>query len=71
MDLYQHIPSPSYVLEEEKLLNNLSLLKRVQEEAGIHIICALKGFRFMRFPNGEKIFARCHSQLVARSHAGK
>jgi carboxynorspermidine decarboxylase len=55
MDLYQHIPSPSYVLEEEKLLNNLSLLKRVQEEAGIHIICALKGFSFHAvFPTVKK-----------------
>lgn len=40
------IPSPSYVLEEEKLLKNLELLKHVQDEAGIHIICALKGFSF-------------------------
>lgn len=40
------IPSPCYVLEEEKLLKNLELLKRVQDEAGIHIICALKGFSF-------------------------
>lgn len=43
---YNNIPSPAYVLEEEKLLKNLSLLNRVQNEAGIHIICALKGFSF-------------------------
>ncbi len=43
---YNKIPSPAYVLEEDKLRNNLALLKRVQEEADIHIICALKGFSF-------------------------
>src|SRR3954469_21314326 len=43
---YKQIPSPSYVLEEDKLIKNLSLLKKVQEEAGVHIICALKGFSF-------------------------
>ncbi len=46
MHKYQNIQSPSYVLEEEKLIKNLSLLKQVQDEAGIHIICALKGFSF-------------------------
>lgn len=43
---YNQIPSPSYVLEEDKLIKNLSLLKRVQDESDVHIICALKGFSF-------------------------
>ena len=41
---YQEIPSPAYVLEEDKLIKNLQLLKHVQDAAGVHIICALKGF---------------------------
>jgi len=48
---YNQIPSPSYVLEEDKLIKNLSLLKHVQQEANVHIICALKGFSFHKvFP---------------------
>ena len=43
---WSEVPSPCYVLEEEKLLRNLSLMKKVQEEAGVSIICALKGFSF-------------------------
>ena len=43
---FDAIPSPAYVLEEEKLIRNLQLLKHVQEEANIQIICALKGFSF-------------------------
>lgn len=38
------IPSPAYVLEEAKLIHNLKLLERVQEEADCTIILALKGF---------------------------
>lgn len=46
MNYYPSIPSPCYVLEENLLISNLELLERVQKEAGIEIICALKGFSF-------------------------
>lgn len=38
------IPSPCFILEETKLEANLKLLKGVQDEAGIDIILAFKGF---------------------------
>ena len=38
------VPSPAYVLEEAKLIRNLELMKRVQDESGARIILALKGF---------------------------
>ena len=38
------IPSPCYVLEEAKLIKNLELMKRVQDESGARIILALKGY---------------------------
>lgn len=41
---YSQVPSPCYVLEEARLRANLELLARVQREAGVKIICALKGF---------------------------
>jgi len=40
----QILPSPSYVCEESLLLNNLKLLKYVQDEADVSILLALKGF---------------------------
>jgi len=43
---YPAINSPAYVLEESLLINNLTLLQRVQREANVEIICALKGFSF-------------------------
>ncbi len=46
MQLYPEISSPAYVLEENLLINNLKLLQRVRQEAGVEIICALKGFSF-------------------------
>ncbi len=39
-----HIPSPCFVLEEEKLRINLEILNLVKQEAGVDIICALKGY---------------------------
>jgi len=49
--LYDHLPSPCFVLFEKALEANLQLLDLVQTEAGVTIICALKGFSFWRsFP---------------------
>ncbi len=38
------IPSPCFVLKEELLEINLQILDLVQQEAGVDIICALKGY---------------------------
>jgi len=41
---YPHIPSPCYVLEEKKLIDNLKLLEKVRKATGVKIILALKGY---------------------------
>ncbi|HNG89015.1 MAG TPA: carboxynorspermidine decarboxylase [Saprospiraceae bacterium] len=41
---FKKIPSPCFVLEESRLRHNLSLIARVQREAGVQIILAFKGF---------------------------
>ncbi|MCQ2287328.1 MAG: carboxynorspermidine decarboxylase, partial [Bacteroidales bacterium] len=43
---YDFCPSPCYVMYEEALEANLQLLDLVQQQAGVSIICALKGFSF-------------------------
>jgi carboxynorspermidine decarboxylase len=43
MDI-QKIPSPCFVLDENRLRDNLQLIDRVQKEAGVQIILAFKGF---------------------------
>lgn len=43
MDL-KKIPSPSFILEETRLRNNLSTIAQVQREAGVQVILAFKGF---------------------------
>lgn len=54
------IPSPSFVLEEEKLRANLEKLKRVQDEAGCTIILALKGFAmWSTFPMIKQYLSGC------------
>lgn len=48
---YTNVPSPSFVLEEARLKNNLELIRSVQERAGVKVILALKGFSMWRmFP---------------------
>lgn len=48
---FAQIPSPCYVLEDRLLRQNLEKLKYVQEQSGIEIICALKGFSmYSTFP---------------------
>jgi carboxynorspermidine decarboxylase len=41
---YTKIPSPCYVIDEERFRNNLSLIKNVSDESGAEIILAFKGF---------------------------
>jgi carboxynorspermidine decarboxylase len=41
---YSQIPSPSYVIDEERFRKNLSLIKHVSDESGAEIILAFKGF---------------------------
>lgn len=45
------VPSPCYVMEEELLRRNLSLIKSVKERAGVNIILAFKAFAMWKaFP---------------------
>ena len=41
---YSQIPSPCYVIDEERFRENLSLIKQVSEKSGAEIILAFKGF---------------------------
>lgn len=45
------VPSPCFVLNEKRLIQNLELAEKVQKEAGVEIILALKGFSMWKvFP---------------------
>lgn len=41
---YNILPSPCYVIDEERFRNNLSLIRNVADESGAEIILAFKGF---------------------------
>jgi carboxynorspermidine decarboxylase len=48
MDL---IPSPCYVMEEQRLRDNIALIEEVKERAGVEVILALKAFALWKtFP---------------------
>jgi len=41
---YRILPSPCYVIDEERFRKNLSLLKHISDKSGAEIILAFKGF---------------------------
>lgn len=41
---FQKVPTPCYVVDEEKIIRNLEILKSVQDRTGCSILLALKGF---------------------------
>ena len=41
---YSRIPSPCYVIDEERLRKNLRLIRQVSDDSGAEIILAFKGF---------------------------
>ena len=48
---FTRFPSPCYIMEEELLRKNLSLIKNVADRAGVEIILAFKSFAMWRsFP---------------------
>ena len=77
VDSFDKLPSPSYVCEEELLENNLKLLKRVQDETGVKILLALKGFAmYSTFDLCKKYLKGCcasglHEALLAKEEFGK
>ena len=49
--MYSGIPTPCYVMEEEKLRKNLSLIQSVARRANVEIILAFKAFALWKaFP---------------------
>lgn len=48
---YNHIPTPCFVLDEQRLRANLALIKSVKQRAGVDIILAFKAFALWKaFP---------------------
>lgn len=57
---YTKIQSPAYVLEEELLRRNLTLIKQVKEAAGVEIIMAFKAFSMWKiFPVIREYISHC------------
>jgi len=54
------IPSPCFILSEDKLRTNLNLINRVECDSGCHIILALKGFAmWSAFPIVKQYLSGC------------
>ncbi|MEA5617977.1 carboxynorspermidine decarboxylase [Cronbergia sp. UHCC 0137] len=77
-DLINKIPSPCFVLEEALLERNLAIFARVQQEAPVKVMLALKGFSlFHSFPilrktlPGASASSLWEAQLAAEKFGGE
>ena len=65
------LPTPCYVVDEAKLLNNLRLLQRVQRESGAHILLAQKCFSmFCLYPLMGEYLAGTTASGIYEAHLG-
>ncbi len=48
LEILNKLPSPCWILEEEKLIKNLEILKNIKDKTGIKILLALKGYALWR-----------------------
>jgi len=73
---FEKLPSPSFVCEEYLLEKNLKLLKKVQDEAAVNILLALKGFALhSTFDLCKKYLKGCcasglHEAILAKEEFG-
>jgi len=73
---FEKLPSPSFVCEEYLLEKNLKLLKKVQDEADVNILLALKGFALhSTFDLCKKYLKGCcasglHEAILAKEEFG-
>ncbi|MDE6708146.1 MAG: carboxynorspermidine decarboxylase [Oscillospiraceae bacterium] len=64
--------TPAYVLDEEKLLQNLEILKKIQEQSGCKILLAQKAFSmFSVYPVIEKYLAGTTASGLYEAKLGK
>ena len=45
---YRHLPSPCWLLKEDKLLHNLNLIASITQQSGAKVLLALKGYALWR-----------------------
>ena len=73
---FEELPSPSFVCEQDLLENNLKLLKKIQDEADVNILLALKGFAlYSTFDLCKKYLKGCcasglHEAMLAKEKFG-
>ncbi len=74
---FEDLPTPSFVCEESLLIKNLETLKKVQDEAQVNILLALKGFAlWSTFDLCKKYLKGCcasglHEAQLAKEEFGK
>lgn len=68
---FSKVPSPCFVMEEERLRENLRLIRSVKERVGVEIILAFKAFALWKsFPIIKEYVGHSTASSVAEATAG-
>lgn len=69
---FDQVPTPAYIVDEKKLIDNLTILERVQQEAGCKILLAQKAFSmFYEYPLIGKYLAGTTASGLYEARLGK
>lgn len=60
----EEIPTPFYIVYEEKLRRNLELISRVKQEAGVNIIMAFKANALKDISYNKGVCNRLHRKFA-------
>lgn len=70
--VFKDIKTPSYVIDENKLIHNLKILKGVEKETGCHILLAQKAFSaYAMYPLIGQYISGTNGKRIVRSKAWK
>ena len=65
------VPTPSYVIDEGKLMNNLEILKSVKEKTGCRILLAQKAFsNYCEYPLIGRYLDGCTASSLYEARLG-
>nr|WP_307992122.1 carboxynorspermidine decarboxylase [uncultured Niameybacter sp.] len=68
---FEGVPTPSYIVDENLLIKNLSLLRSIEERTGCHILLAQKGFSmYATFPLVGKYLSGVTSSSLFEARLG-
>lgn len=70
-DIFKSVKTPCYVIDEKKLVDNLTVLQRLEKEAGCHVLLAQKCYSaYKTYPLIKKYISGCTASGLFEARLG-